>query len=155
MKKGSKRTREGTLTQVPALNQVVWRTDAPNERQGELDKTTAMGAFVGDNYDLVSQLAKDILSKEQELQKSKRDLEVAEARHLKEIELLKKEHEDKYRQSQNKIDHLKSHLEKSELLSQQQTNQNATLEKQLKELQLSLVASTFSTLTAEEFKQSA
>ena len=57
--------------------------------------TTIMGAFAGANYDSVSQLTKDLLSKDQELQKTKRDLEAAEARHLKEIQLIKKEHEDK------------------------------------------------------------
>ena len=66
-----------------------------------------MGAFVGANYDSVSQLTKDLLSKEQELHTSKMDLEAVEAHHLKEIELLKKEHEDKHRQSQKKIDSLK------------------------------------------------
>ena len=74
LKKESKRTREGTLKHVSGNNQVVWITNAPNEKQGALDTKTAMGAFVGDNYDSVSQLTKDILSKEQELQKYKRDL---------------------------------------------------------------------------------
>ena len=95
MKKGSKRTREGTLKHVHDLNQVVWRTNAPNEKQGALDTTVAMGSFAGANYDSMSQLTKYILSKEHELKTTKRDLEAVEARHLKEIEILKKEHEDK------------------------------------------------------------
>ena len=54
-----------------------------------------MAAFAGANYNSVSQLTKYLLSKEQELQKEKKDPEAAEAGHLKEIELLKQEHEDK------------------------------------------------------------
>ena len=30
MKKGTKRTGEGTIKQVPALNQVIWKTDSPD-----------------------------------------------------------------------------------------------------------------------------
>ena len=112
-----------------------------------------MGAFVGANYDSVSRLNKYLLDKEQELQKDKKDLEAVEAHHQKEIQFLKQENEDKQKQLQKKIDHVKHQLEKSHLLNQQQDNQNATLEQQLKESQLSLVASSFSILTAEEFKQ--
>ena len=54
MKKGSKRTREGTLKHVPAFDQIVWRTDAPNEKEGALGTTAAMGVFAGANYNLVS-----------------------------------------------------------------------------------------------------
>ena len=39
--------REGTLKHVPALNQVVWRNDAPNEKQEALDTIVAMGEFLG------------------------------------------------------------------------------------------------------------
>ena len=85
--------------------------------------------------------------------RKKKDLEATKEGHIKDIELLKQEHEDKQRQSQKNIDHLKRQLEKLELLNQQQTYQNATLEQQLKELQLYSAASTFSTLTTEEFKQ--
>ena len=67
LKKGSKRTREGTLKHVPAFDQNVWITDAPNEKEGALDTTAAMGVFAGANYNLVSQLTKYLLSKEQEL----------------------------------------------------------------------------------------
>ena len=37
MKNGVNRTKEGTLKQVPTLNQFFWRTDAPNVKQGPLD----------------------------------------------------------------------------------------------------------------------
>ena len=95
MKKGSKRTREGTLKHVRGFDQIVWRTDAPNEKQGALDTKTSMGAFAGANYNTVSQQTKYLLSKEKELQKSRKDLEAAEARHLKDIELLKQKNQDK------------------------------------------------------------
>ena len=75
-----KRKREGTLRDVPSLNQVFWRIDASNEEQGALDTIAAMGAFAGANYDSMSQLTKYLLSKEQELKTSKRDLEAVEAR---------------------------------------------------------------------------
>ena len=65
LKKSSKRTREGRLKHVPAFDQFVWRTDAPNEKQGALDTTAAMQAFAGANYNSMSQLTKDLLSKEQ------------------------------------------------------------------------------------------
>ena len=121
MKKGSKRTREGTLKHVPAFDQIVWRTDAPNEKEGVLDTTTAMGAFVGANYNSMSQLTKDLLSKEQELHKARKDMEEAEACRVKDIELLKQEHQDKQRHSEEKIDSLKHELEKSEALNKEQT----------------------------------
>ena len=40
-----------------------------------------MGAFARANYDSVSQLTKDILSKEHELQKERKDLEAVDAHH--------------------------------------------------------------------------
>ena len=95
LKKGSKRTREGTLKHVSTFDQIVWRIDAPNEKEGALDIAAAMGAFAGDNYNSVSQLTKDLLSKEHEIHKEIKDLEAAEAFHLKDIELLKQEHQDK------------------------------------------------------------
>ena len=97
LKKGSKRTREGTLKHVRGFDQIVWRIDAPNEKQWALDTPAAMGEFAGANYNLVSQLTKGLLSNEQELQKARKDLEAAEAWHLKDIELLKQEHQDKER----------------------------------------------------------
>ena len=141
MKKGSKRTREGTLKHVPSLYQIVWRMNAPNEKQGALDTTTSMGSFAGDNYNSVSQLTKDHVSKEHELHKARKDMEAAEAHHLKDIYLLKQEHQDKQRHSENKIVSLKHQLGESEVLKKKQANHNATLEKQLKELQISSVAS--------------
>ena len=51
IKKRTKRTREGTLKNFPTLNQVVWRIDAPNVRQGALDTIATMGSFVVENYD--------------------------------------------------------------------------------------------------------
>ena len=111
----------------------VLRTYAPSVKKGALDTAAAMGAFTGANYDSVSQLTEDLLNKEQELQKTKEDLEAVDARHQKETQLLKQEHKDKHKKLQKNIDHLKHQLEKSELLNQQQANQNATLKQQLKE----------------------
>ena len=94
MKKGTKRMREGTIKKVPTLNQIIWKSDSPDIKQGDLDTTTTMGDFAGANFDSISELNKAFLDKEQELQKSKQDLVVAEAHHKQEIHLLKKEHED-------------------------------------------------------------
>ena len=52
-----------------------------------------------------------------------------------------------------KIDMLKQQLEKLEVVKKQQDDQNYTLENQLKQLQISSAASSYSTLTIEEFKQ--
>ena len=108
-----------------------------------------MGAFAGANYGSVSHLHKDLLDKEHELQKAKEDLAAIEACYQKETQLLKQEHQDKQEHLQKKIDHLKHQLEKSDLLNQQQDDQNGALEQQLKESQLSSATSSFSTLTAE------
>ena len=54
LKKVSKRTIEGTLKHVSALDQIVCRTDAPNENQGALDTIATMGSSVGANYNSVS-----------------------------------------------------------------------------------------------------
>ena len=64
IKKGTKRTREGTLKHLLALNQFLWRNYAPNVRQGALDTTTAIGDLARANYDSVSHLHKDLLDKE-------------------------------------------------------------------------------------------
>ena len=87
-----------------------------------------MGAFAGDNYDSVSQLNKYLLDKEQEMQKAKHDFVAAEAHHKQEFQLLKQEHEGKLKQLQKKNDYLKHHLEKSDILNQQQGDNIATLE---------------------------
>ena len=98
LKKSSKRTREGRLKHVSAFDQTVWRIDSPNEKQAALDTTPIMGTFEWANYNSVSQLTKYLLSKENELQKVRKDMEATEAHHLKDIELLKQEHQDKQRQ---------------------------------------------------------
>ena len=53
-----------------------------------------MGAFVGANFDLVSQLSKEVKEREQELQRSKQDQAQAEAQHKHEIQDLKNEYEE-------------------------------------------------------------
>ena len=100
IKKGTKRTREGATKHMPALNQVIWKPDTPDIKQGELDTTTAIGAFVGANYDSVSQLSVTLTDKEQELQKGKLDLETTEEKHEQEVKELKQEPENKIKQLQ-------------------------------------------------------
>ena len=46
-------------------------------------------------------------------------MEATEVRHLKDIELLKQEHQDKQRHSEKKIDSLKHQLEKSKVLNKE------------------------------------
>ena len=152
MQKGTKRMREGTIKQFSALNQVIWKSDSLDIKQGALDIVAAMGDFAGANYDSISQLNKDLLNKEQEQKTIKQDLVTAEACHQEEVRLLKQEHEDKQKQSQKQNDYLKHQLDKSDLLNHQQANQIATLQQQLKESQLALATSSFSILTIEEFK---
>ena len=110
MKKGLKRKKEGILKHFPALDKIVWKTDAPNEKQGALNTTAAIGAFAGANYNSVSQLIKDLCNKEEELQKARKYLDASEACHLKDIKLLKEEHQDKETQWEKKIDSLKQQL---------------------------------------------
>ena len=83
------------LKHVHVLDKIVWKNDAPNEKQGALNTTAAIGAFAGANYNLVSHLIKDLCSKEEELQKSRKDVDAFEACHLKDIKFLKEEHQDK------------------------------------------------------------
>ena len=78
-----------------------------------------MGAFAWANYNTVSQLTKYILNKKKELQKARKDMEATEARHLKDIELLKQEHQDKQRHSEKKVNSLKHQLKKSEVLNKE------------------------------------
>ena len=58
VKKGSKRSREGTFKQGSIPNQIIWKTDSSNTKKEALDTTSAMGDFVRANFDLVSQLNK-------------------------------------------------------------------------------------------------
>ena len=60
--------------------------DSSNTKQEALDTTIAIGAFVGANFDSVSQLNKELEEKEQELQKSKQELVQVEARHSQDIQ---------------------------------------------------------------------
>ena len=98
MKKGLKRTREGILKHVPALDKIVWKTDVPNDKQGAVQTTDAIGAFAGANYNSVPQLTKYLFNKEEEQQKARKDLDASEACHLKDIKFLKEEHQDKQTQ---------------------------------------------------------
>ena len=95
MKKGLKRTREGILKHVPALDKIVWKTDAPNENQRALNTAAAIGVFAGANYNSVLKLTKVLFTKEEELQKVRKDLDASEVCHLKDIKFLKEDHEDK------------------------------------------------------------
>ena len=88
-------TREGMLKHVHALDEIVQKNDAPNEKQGAVNTTAAIGVFSGANYNSPVQLTKDLFTKEEELQKVRKDLDACEACHLKDIKLLKEEHQDK------------------------------------------------------------
>ena len=81
------------------------------------------------------------------------DLDACEACHLKDIKLLKEEHQHKETQWEKKFDSLKQEVEKLEVVNKQQADQNYTLENQLKQLNISSASSSSSTLTVEEFKQ--
>ena len=41
------------LKHVPALDKIVWKTDAPNEKQGAVNIAAAIGVFAGANYNSV------------------------------------------------------------------------------------------------------
>ena len=112
-----------------------------------------MGAFVGANFDLVSQLSKEVKEREQELQRSKQDQAQAEAQHKHEIQDLKNEYDEKLRQLQGKNDYLKQQLEKEDDLNKQQANKISIFEQQLKDLQLASTTYSFSKFTGKEFKQ--
>ena len=77
-----------------------------------------MGAFIGANFDSVSQLNKELEEKEQELQKIKQDLEQAEAHHSQEIQHLKNEYEEKLNKLHGQNDYLKQQLEKADHLTE-------------------------------------
>ena len=109
--KGLKRRREGLLKHAHAINKIVWKTDVPNEKQG-VQTTATIGAFAGANYNTMLQVNKDLFTKEEELQKVRKDLDASEVCHLKDIKLLKEENQDKETQWEKKIDSLKHQLEK-------------------------------------------
>ena len=66
---GSKRSREGTLKQGSVPNQIIWKRDSKDVKQDSLDSVASMGDFVGENYDLVSNMNKEVEEKEKELQR--------------------------------------------------------------------------------------
>ena len=86
------------LKHVLALDKIVWKADAPNEKEGAVDTTTAIGDFAGANYNSVSLLTKDLFSKEEKIPKARKDLDASKACHLKDIKFLKDEHQDKQTQ---------------------------------------------------------
>ena len=64
VKKGSKRDRKGNLMQDTVPNQVIWKRPSTNVNQEALETTTAMWAFLGEKYDFVTSLNKEIEVKE-------------------------------------------------------------------------------------------
>ena len=77
-----------------------------------------MGAFAGANFDLVSQLKKELEGNEKELQNIKQDLAQAEAHHSQEIQHLKNEYEEKLNKLHGQNDYLKQQLEKADHLTE-------------------------------------
>ena len=60
MKKGSKRSREGTFKKGKVPNQIIWKRESTDVKHEDLETKNSMGDFVGDNYDSVSSLNKEI-----------------------------------------------------------------------------------------------
>ena len=89
MKRGAKRTREGSTKHMPAPSHIIWKLDTPDSKQGALDTVVVIGSFKGANYDSVSQLSVILTDKEQEVEKVKPDLAVAEAKHEQEVKEMK------------------------------------------------------------------
>ena len=112
-----------------------------------------MGYFAGDNFDLVSQLNKELEEKEQELQRSKLDQVQDEAQYKQEIQHLKNEYEQKLRQLQSQNEYLKQQLEKADDLNKKQADNISIFEQQLKYIHLASTTSYFSKFAGEEFKQ--
>ena len=77
VKRGSKRAIESSAKRVPTHNQFIWNSDIIDVHEGALDTSASMGVFVGENFDLFSQLCLSLGDKEKELQKSKLDLVAA------------------------------------------------------------------------------
>ena len=89
MKRGAKRTREGSTKQMPSLSQIISKSYIPDNKKGALDTLATIGSFAGAKYDFVSQLSVILINEEQEVEKDKLDLAVAEAKHEQEIKEIK------------------------------------------------------------------
>ena len=120
VKKGSKITRERTFKKGAVPNQIIWNRDSFDTKQEALDTTTAVGDFVGADFDSMSLLNKELEEKEKELQNSKHYLEQVEAQHRQEIRHLRNEYEGKLKKLQRKNDYLKQPLEKEDHLNEKQ-----------------------------------
>ena len=72
VKKGTKRSREGTLVHGTIPNQVIWKMASIVFKQKSLETTTTMGAFGGANKDSVSSLNKEIEMKKRNCGSSNR-----------------------------------------------------------------------------------
>ena len=72
VKKGTKRSREGTLVHGTIPNQVIWKMASIVFKQKALETTTTMGAFGGANKDSVSSLNKEIEMKKRNCRSSNR-----------------------------------------------------------------------------------
>ena len=71
---GSKKAIHGSEKHVSTLGQVIWKADTSNLPQEAVDAAAAMGVFIGDNFNTVSQLSLAFGEKEKELDKLKQDL---------------------------------------------------------------------------------
>ena len=89
VKRGSKKARHGSGKDVSTLGQVIWMEYTSNLPQEAVDAVVAMGAFVGANFNTVSQLSLAFGEKEKELDKLKQDLAEAENMYQQEIGKLK------------------------------------------------------------------
>ena len=79
-------------------NKIIWKRSSKNVKQKTLETTASMGSFVGDNYDSVSSLNKEIEMKEQELQKIKQEQSHEMAHHQSEMQELKDGYADQLKQ---------------------------------------------------------
>ena len=79
----------------------------------------------------------------------KQDLVQEEAHHSQEIQHLKNKYEEKLKQLHGQNDYLKKQLEKADHPTKQQDDQIAIFEQQLKDLQLTSTASSFSKFIGE------
>ena len=105
---------------MSTLTQIIWKLYTPDNKKGALDTSATIGAFAGDKYDSVSQLSVILTDKEQEVEKDKLDLVVAEAKHEQEVKEMKQEFENKIKQLQKKTEHLKHHLGNADVLNKKQ-----------------------------------
>ena len=118
-----------------------------------METVAAMGVFATTNFQSVSQLSLPFGEKHKELEKAKWELAETQQRYEQQIGQLKQEHKDKIEKWKKKAKEAKQQLQNADIVNQQQAEQIALVNQELKDVHLASKGCSFVDVRPEDFKQ--